>query len=191
MNLSFTSNMKNLSVCSLLILLFACNNTSNTPDVSKININLRIQRFENDFFAIDSNNTRTGLVQLEKKYPQFLPLFINHVLGLGPLNDSNQLAFEGGKRFLHLNNPVYEKSKELYSNFSNITDELTNGFRYLKYYYPNYEVPVVITTIGPMDALAPMSNNEPSPNFMGNDFLAIGLQFYLGQDFFIYNDPGL
>lgn len=190
MNLSFTSNMKNLSVYSLLILLFACNNTPNTPDVSKININLQVQRFENDFFAIDSNNTRTGLVQLEKKYPQFLPLFVNHVLGLGPLTDSNQLAFDGTKRFLHLNKPVYEKSKELFSNFSNITDELTNGFRYLKYHYPNYEVPDIITTIGPMDALAPMSNNEPSPNFIGNHFLAIGLQFYLGKDFFIYNDPG-
>jgi hypothetical protein len=41
-----------------------------------------------------------------------------------------------------------------------------------------------------MDALAPMSNNEPSPNYLGENFLAIGLQFYLGKDFSIYNDPG-
>jgi hypothetical protein len=40
-----------------------------------------------------------------------------------------------------------------------------------------------------MDGLAPMSNYEPSPNFMGKDFIAIGLQFYLGKDFEIYNDP--
>jgi hypothetical protein len=40
-----------------------------------------------------------------------------------------------------------------------------------------------------MDGLAPMSNYEPSPNFLGKDFLAIGLQFYLGKDFDIYNDP--
>ena len=41
-----------------------------------------------------------------------------------------------------------------------------------------------------MDALAPMSNMEPSPNYMGQDFVAISLQFYLGSDFFIYNDAG-
>lgn len=41
-----------------------------------------------------------------------------------------------------------------------------------------------------MDALAPMSNNEPSPNYIGENFLAIGLQFYLGKDFSIYNDAG-
>jgi hypothetical protein len=85
---------------------------------------------------------------------------------------------------------VYKQSQDLYKNFSSTAKELEDGFRYVKHYFPAYNVPSIITTVGPMDALAPMSNNEPSPNYLGENFLAIGLQFYLGKDFSIYNDPG-
>ncbi len=190
MNLPLVNSMKNLISVFFIVVLISCNNDDTAPDVSGIKIDLNVQRFEQDFFAIDSNNTKTGLPALQNKYPVFLPLFVNHVLGLGPLVDSNQLLFEGSKRFLHLNKPVYEKSQELYNNFNSTKEELTNGFRYVKFYYPSFQVPAILTTVGPMDALAPMSNNEPSPNYMGENFLAIGLQFYLGKDFSIYNDPG-
>lgn len=182
--------MKKLLPIILLISIAACNSGNNAPDVSNIKVDLKTQRFEQDFFAIDSNNTKTGLFQLEQQYPVFLPLFVNHVLGLGPVNDTNELAFEGSKRFLNLNQVVYKESQKLYKDFSGTAKELENGFRYVKHYFPDYKVPTIITTVGPMDALAPMSNNEPSPNYMGENFLAIGLQFYLGKDFSIYNDPG-
>jgi hypothetical protein len=85
---------------------------------------------------------------------------------------------------------VYKESQKLFKDFSGTAKELENGFRYVKHYFPDYKVPTIITTVGPMDALAPMSNNEPSPNYMGENFLAVSLQFYLGKDFSIYNDPG-
>jgi hypothetical protein len=182
--------MKKLLPILLLIGIAACNSGNNAPDVSHIKIDLKTQRFEQDFFAIDSNNTKAGLFQLEQKYPAFLPLFVNHVLGLGPVNDTNELAFEGSKRFLNLNQVVYKESQKLFKDFSGTAKELENGFRYVKHYFPDYKVPMIITTVGPMDALAPMSNNEPSPNYMGENFLAVSLQFYLGKDFSIYNDPG-
>jgi hypothetical protein len=190
MNIPLMHCMKNLVGLIIIASFIACNNETNAPDVSNITVNLKVERFEQDFFAIDSNNTKAGLAQVQQKYPQFLPLFVNHVLGLGALTDSNELIQQGSKRFLHLNQPVYEASQKLYKNFSNTTEELSNGFRYVKYYYPSYQIPTIITTVGPMDALAPMSNNEPSPNYLGENFLAIGLQFYLGKDFAIYNDPG-
>lgn len=190
MNLPLVSNMKNLIPLFFIVTLIACNDQTNAPDVSGIKIDLKVERFEQDFFSIDSNNTKAGLAQVQQKYPQFLPLFVNHVLGLGPLVDSNFLVYDGSKRFLHLNQPVYEASQKLYKNFSSTTEELKNGFRYVKHYFPSYQIPTILTTVGPMDALAPMSNNEPSPNYMGENFLAIGLQFYLGKDYSIYNDPG-
>jgi hypothetical protein len=150
---------------------------------------LNVKRFEKDLFAVDTNNLRADLKNLEEKYPDFLPLYIEHVLGLGPIADTNELAYSGTKLFLKLNRKPYEKSEQLYANFDQIKNELTETFRYCKYYFPQYPVPAIITTVGPMDALAPMSNYEPSPNFIGKDFLAIGLQFYLGKDFDIYNDP--
>lgn len=183
--------MKNIVLPLLLVLAFSCTDKTKAPDVSGIKLKLDVQRFDQDFFAVDSNNTKAGLAQLQTKYPAFLPLFIQHVLGLGPMSDSNQLVFDGCKRFLHLNGQVYQRTQELYKNFGDEEKELTQGFKYVKYYFPEYKVPAhIVTTVGPMDALAPMTNQEPSPNFIGSDFVAIGLQFYLGKDFFIYNDAG-
>ena len=182
--------MKKLLPILLLISITACNNRNNAPDVSHIKIDLKTERFEQAFFNIDSNNTKAGLAQLQQKYPTFLPLFVTNVLGLGPISDSNSLVYDGTKRFLHLNQVVYKQSQDLYKNFSSTAKELEDGFRYVKHYFPAYNVPAIITTVGPMDALAPMSNNEPSPNYLGENFLAIGLQFYLGKEFSIYNDPG-
>lgn len=190
MNISLLNSMKNQLLLFFVVAAIACNNQPKAPDVSDITVDLKVERFEQDFFAIDSNQTKAGIAQLSQKYPIFLPLFVNHVLGLGPLSDTNLLAYEGSKRFLHLNQSIFQETQRLYKNFSGTTDELTNGFRYVKYYFPSYQIPTILTTIGPMDALAPMSNHEPSPNYMGENFLAIGLQFYLGSDFAIYNDAG-
>lgn len=182
----------NKIICLFISYLFlsSCNNQSKIPDVSKISVELSLQRFDVDFFKIDSNNIQQSLLQLEKKYPDFLPLFISNVLGLGPLVDTNQLAIEGTKRFLYLNKRIYDSASLVYGNMSAIKKELTSGFKYLKYYYPAYKIPTLITTVGPMDGLAPMSNQILTPNYIGTDFIAVSLQFYLGKDFGIYNDPG-
>lgn len=189
MNLTFIAFMKKILIAFIVAVFSSCANTENEPDLSKIKIQLQVHRFEEDFFNLDSNNTRSQLFELKRKYPDFLPLFVTNVLGLGPLNDSNELAFAGSKRFLHLNRPVYNQAQGIFKKFNHQEQELESGFRHLIYYYPNYKLPEIYTTVGPMDALAPMSNLEPSPNFMGENFIAIGLQFYLGKDFSIYNDP--
>jgi hypothetical protein len=189
MNLTFKAIMKYVLIIFIVVTFSSCSNSDSRPDLSNIHVNLQIHRFEDDFFALDSNNTRTGLLELTQKYPDFLPLFVTHVLGLGPVNDRNELAYTGSRRFLHLNRPVYDQAHSLFKKFNTLEQELQSGFRYLSYYYPHYKIPEIYTTVGPMDALAPMSNQEPSPNFMGENFIAIGLQFYLGKDFSIYNDP--
>jgi hypothetical protein len=110
--------MKWITVCLSLLCLISCHNPSHTPDISHINVTLKVERFEKDLFALDTNNLQSGLFQLQKKYPDFLPLYINHVLGLGPLSDSNELAFSGTKMFLRLNRKPYDYSLKMYDNFN-------------------------------------------------------------------------
>jgi hypothetical protein len=45
----------------------------------------------------------------------------------------------------------------------------------------------IVTIIGPIDALAKMGNDY-SPDFIGQDFLGVSLQFYLGKNFSVYKD---
>jgi len=183
-------SMKNTFVLSffLSILLFSCKDKTTTPDVSGIKVSLVTERFDKDFFNTDSNAMASVLPALQSKYPTFLPIFVNYILGLGPLKTDNAAAFEGTKTFLHLTRPLYDSSLKIYPNTDGLQKEFENAFRYVKYYFPSYKNPdKIITLIGPIDGLAQMGTDH-STNFIGPDFLGISLQFYLGKNFSAYND---
>jgi len=176
--------MKNIIVALLIsIILNACSNTSTVPDVSHINVNLEVQRFENDFFAIDTNQVSNGLYPLEQKYPSFSPVFFGGVLGLP---DSAAILEKEIRRFISVNRFIYEAAEKKYKDLGDIKSELEKSFQYVKYYFPSYTVPKIITLIGPIDAMAKMQNGDYSTDFLGRDFLGISLQFYLGANFSLY-----
>jgi len=173
---------------SVTLLFISCKDNKGGPDVSSIKVDVGMQRFDKDFFAIDSNSMATALPDLQKKYPVFLPIFINNVLGLGPLETSNSAAFEGAKHFLHLTQPLYDTVALVFQNVDGLQKDFEEAFRYVKNYFPAYKAPVkVITLVGPMDGLASLGS-ELTPDFIGPDFLGISLQFYLGKNFSAYND---
>lgn len=180
-----------MNIYKLLIpflFFIACHSSKQTPDISEIDVSLKLRRFEQDFFTIDSNRSMEGLQKLRVQYPDFLPLFTENILGVGPFSDTNQLLARGTQRFLHISQSLYDTVQIVFNDFSAQEKELTTAFRYLRYYYPTYPIPQILTTIGPMDALPVLSTMEPTPNYMGHDFIAISLQFYLGANFSIYND---
>jgi hypothetical protein len=176
---------KSLVLLPIVIFLVACNNKGNTPDVSGIKINLEVQRFENDFFSIDTNSVSQGLISVQQKYPSFMPAFLGGVLGLP---DSAVIRENEVRRFISQNRFIYEAAKKKYGNVEDIKRQLEKSFQFVKYYFPSYSVPKIITLAGPLDAMAKMQNGDYSTNFLGPDFLGISLQFYLGKSFSLYED---
>ena len=63
---------KNFWLCFTgIFFLSSCDNKSKGPDVSTIKVNLVLERFEKDFFEIDTLNLSQSLDQLHSKYPGF------------------------------------------------------------------------------------------------------------------------
>jgi hypothetical protein len=177
--------MKKVPVVLLIsIFFFGCGNENRIPDVSGVKINLSVERFEKDFFSIDTNNISKGLLSIQQKYPSFTPVFLGGVLGLP---DSSSVRENEIHRFISLNRSIYETAERKYRDFADVQKQLQESFRFVKYYYPSYPIPKIITLVGPIDAMAKMQNGDYSTDFMGRDFLAIGLQFYLGADFSLYH----
>ena len=173
---------------SIAVIFISCKNKSNDPDVSGIKVSLSVERFDKDFFNTDSNAMVSALPVLQNKYPTFVPIFVNYILGLGPIRPDNPAAFEGSKHFLHLTKPLYDSAQNIFSNTDGLKDDFENAFRFVKNYFPSYKNPdKVITLVGPIDGMAQMGT-EHSTNFIGPDFLGISLQFYLGRNFSAYND---
>jgi hypothetical protein len=176
--------MKKIGICIFTALLFiTCNNKKDVPDVSAIKVDLAVQRFDEDFFTMDTLGIEKGLSGLQVKYPDFLPLFLQNILGVA---DSN-----GIKIYYRLYKPVFDSSQKLYKDFDAVKKQLEQALRFVKYYFPSYKIPArVITVAGPMNSMqdfAMMGNGDYTPDFLGTDFIGISLQFYLGKDFSLYN----
>lgn len=180
--------MKKVCAISVFIFLISCKNTKNIPDVSDVKVSLETRRYEQDFFSIDTANIAASMSDLLKKYPKFTPDFVENILGL----DLDSLLIENNPQdsairlFLHDYRPVKDSSDLLYKDFDDEAQQIKNGLRYVKYYFPQYPLPKsVITFIGPINA-----NFETSFGVQGDvlttEGLGIGLQLHLGSNFSLY-----
>lgn len=162
-----------------VVLGTGCHSGQDTPDVSGIKVAVKVERFDKDLFALDSTRLAEQWPAIQKKYPDFSRYFVDDVLALGPAGDDPSTAYKELRHFLgqnqHLKDTVWQK----FPNMDGITAVLNNYFRYVKYYYPDYQVPAIITFIG----------NFADRETLTRDGLAIGLDFYMGPDFSFYQIP--
>lgn len=171
---------------SATILLSACKSKKG-PDISRIQVELSTERFERDFFALDTNNISSSLDRLYQKYPGFFVDFSKGILGLAPLSDSGGQALIAIKQFLHDYRPVYDSVNKKFGDISEIEEEVIDGLKHVKYYFPSYKLPSrLITFIGPMDAFFTGSLGMYGDAITA-DGLAAGLQLHLGSDFSMYH----
>jgi len=177
--------MKKISIVLFIsTLIFSCNdNKKDIPDVSGIKADVTVQRFDQDFFNIDTLAVENAVNGLHLKYPDFTSLFLQQIVGV----NSN----EGLKTYYRLYKPVFDSAQKVYPNFDGEKKQIEQALKYVKYYFPSYKLPArLITVIGPMNSMqdfAVMGNGDYTPNFLGTDFIGISLQFYLGKDFSLYS----
>jgi hypothetical protein len=171
----FRGMKKLIFILFALVCIYACNN-KRIPDVSNINVSLTVQRFDKDFFSIDTNNISSSLTELQKKYPYFLKDFLYNILACPPNPDS---TMRKTKMFIHDYKPVYDSAQITFASFDKAAQEIKRGLQFVKYYFPEYKLPTqVVTFIGPVEGYA---------NVLTSSGLAVGLQLYLGKDYPVYH----
>jgi len=164
----------------LSIGLLACGGGTDHPDVSKIAVDLKVDRFDQAFFQMDTNRIPTELNRLNASFPNFYPDFMEQVIGLPAFDTSadlkNNLSF-----FLTSYAPLYDTLQATYKDVSELKSNVEEGLRYVKYYFPSYNsIQRLIFFVGPFDAPGAA---------LSRDGIAIGLQQYAGKDFSFYQSP--
>ncbi len=171
-------------ISGLIFFLFSCkNDKKEIPDISGIKAEVSFKRFDKDIAKLDSNNVAAGLNELYQQNPQLTTIFLENILGLDSAS-----TLSGVKRFLNLSRNLFDTINIVFKDTKELEKHFQEAFRYVKYYYPQYQVPAVYTVAGPMDALA-QSDYGLTPNFLRPGLMGISLQFYLGKDFSVYQDP--
>ena len=157
--------------------LFSCNTENKIPDVSSVKIQLNTRRFEQQFFALDTNNIMPQLDKLIAAYPSFGENFMGTILGIDPKWPVDTTAAYI-KQFIAYSRNIYDTSQKYFRDFSPYENEIKRGLQFVKYYYPNYKIPTkIITYLGPTDGYGDILDEE---------VFYIGLHVHLGKDFPLY-----
>ena len=162
-----------------LILLVGCEadfDSTFKPDVSDVEVEVAVRRFEQDLFGLDSTNIEASLNAISNKYPAFSKIFFEQILrSSGP-----DIPTEAHHAFMNgfINHPevrnLYDTCMVLYQDFSMITASFEQAFKHLKYYFPSLPTPDITTFVSEF-TVAVFIYEEQS--------LAIGLDFFLGNQY--------
>lgn len=148
------------------------------PDVSDIQVSIRMQRFETDLFAMDTNNVANGMALLEQKYPVFLPFFLTQVLrDPGNPGETPEQALSGFLKAPQVQK-LYDSCRTKYADLAWLERDLTQMFRYYAYYFPQRKTPTVVTTITELVGDAYLVNDT---------LLMLSLDYFMGEQFSAYN----
>lgn len=146
----------------LVCFMLACSTKPKDPiDGQKIEPIL-VQRFDEAFFALDTNNLGIGINDLYKNYPEFSSDFFSKILQIDPQLDSLKVNFFY-KQYL----PFYidSRSKNITKR---IDDNLNKALARFHFYFPEYRMPKsLVYFISPLNSFA---------NVLGTNYIGVGLQ---------------
>lgn len=151
--------------------MMACHQ-ENKIDTSNIKIDLKIERFDQDLSKINSKDLKQKLPTLRKKYGNFYNDYFQKILNVGPTDNEDYintvLQILEGKPFQDLQ----QETNQVYPNMNKIKPEITEAFKRIKYYYPEWKVPKLVTYISGFQVQTPI----------GTGYVGIGLDMFLGKD---------
>jgi hypothetical protein len=165
----------------LLLFLASCGsdeNKKNVPDVSNIKLSVKIARFDQDIIAIDTNQLDAGMEAMAQKYPMMFPLFVSNIIHdqTNP-NENPKDALSGFLRAPQVR-AVFDTCTKVFKDVSDLENDLTQMFKYYKYYFPEKPTPQVVS----------MVSEFATDAFTASDSLCgIGLDLFLGENYAGYN----
>lgn len=168
-------------ILGLVIVFTGCNKNPYKVDISAEDLQIKIKRFEKDLFAVDLDSIETYIPGFYEKYGDFFDLFNYRIINIGGAGQRTYPEYL--KIFLtdYLNNEVYKKTMEIYPDVDDLEKELTLAFRHYHYYFPENDIPEIITFVSRF--------NQSIVTAEG--IIGIGLDKYLGRDVDYYKKLGL
>lgn len=161
--------MRAVSLIAFAVLLLSCQKDPcrAVPDVKTKEVSIRIERKEKELFSqSDANEIRkflkanepisVGLLHSDQ-YPD-LNILSNRLSGL--INDP------------HLDTLYREAISTYDANEDQFVNELETAFRWIKYYYPETEVPVIQT----------MVTGLYNDVYITDSLLVLGIDFFIGEE---------
>ncbi len=165
---------------SMVVILSACTRNPLKINISGIKADLKIKHFDVDLLQTKPEQMEVSIPKLKVKYGEFFDIFTYRMIGIGGSEQTNfsELLnfFVSDTLIQHLKRSVPGKIDTL-----EIRRNLEGAFRHYRYYFPQKEIPVFITSISGFNQSVVTSEN----------LIGISLDKYLGSDSRFYERLGL
>ena len=155
---------KHISIILLLLTVISCGTKQeNLIDVSKINVDFSIDRFDIDFYS----TTENSLNQTKEKYPFFFSTNEPDSVWVNKINNKDEKE-------------LFSETQKIYNDISFLNEDLEQLFKHIKYYNPKFKSPKVITLLSNIDYKNRIVYTK--------GYLLISLDVYLGSKHKFYSD---
>ena len=154
--------LKKFQLLIVLLLCLSCaEDDEREKEIAEIPVEVEITRFDQIFAEADP----ADLPKLKRQFPFLFPAQFPDSVWVEKMNDSIQLEIE-------------EEVTSEFPDLSETRQELRSLFQHVKYYFPNADIPQVITLTSEVD--------YRNKVIWQDDLLLISLDTYLGQDHHFY-----
>ncbi len=157
----------------LAFLWYFLNNPKNPLkiDISDMEVNMEIQRFDQDLFA-DFDDIESHALHLETQYPDFFPLFTQQIIKIGYTGSKSFNQYLDAFITDYTVTQAKDAVSEAFQHVSDIEASLNDGFQHFLYYFPDYQPPKIITFIAGFNHSVVTTDK----------LIGIGLDKYLGAE---------
>jgi gliding motility-associated lipoprotein GldB len=155
---------KHISIILLLLMIVSCDSKQeNRIDISKIDINFSIDRFDVDFYTA----TESSLDHTKEKYPFFFSNNQHDSIWVNKINNKDERE-------------LFIETQKQYNDISFLKADLKSLFKHVKYYNSKFMSPKVVTLLSNID--------HQNRVIYTAEYLLISLDSYLGEDHRFYAD---
>ncbi len=162
-----------------IIVLMSCSKERFKIDTDKVDLNIKIERFDRDLMTMDTVDIDQSIAKMNEKYEEFFSIFSTNVIMLGA-PESGEMFKHQLKAFLRDSTirEIYNECQRVFADVSDIQTEVTDGFKYIKYYFPDRKIPRVTMHISGFNQSVVVTE----------DILSVSIDNYLGADYIYYKD---
>jgi len=154
--------MKNYILSILLIFIVACSSKSGIEkEIEKVPVDLEILRFDRIF----GEASEEELPELKRNFPAFFPKQFHDSIWVNRMRDT-------------LQQDLYKEVIKKFPSEEKFEDDLHSLFQHIKYYFPEFRIPYVVTTTEYVD--------YRNKVIVDDEALLISLDTYLGEDHLFY-----
>ena len=161
--------MRNLLILSIFsIIFYSCgqNNTCDErPSIDTSEIELSFERFEDKFLSIKTKENVKNFIKQN-------PIIARHFLRSDEYPNDSIMAEVLHRRLLNPHiDTLHAEVNEVFGDLSDIKDQFTQSFSFIKHYYPDFTPPKIKTIATGFD----------TDLYISDSLIIIGLDYYIGK----------